>query len=182
MPSWNTCGNFGFDLSEDSLLREAHLMEGTMICHLHVAGLEACQNMDEHLSSLAHAYWSVRFVRVPLSLQSGLLPQLCLPHEPALLVFKAGAVLAKAPLHVFTRDKTLLEEQVTKWLRRNGSIAADDQPAAHKRASKDSSGSSSGDDDGDWIEPCLVCGRRYYHEHVRNLQTGGVLGDSDSDE
>ena len=32
----------------------------------------------------------------------------------------------------------------------------------------------------DWQEPCHICGRRYYHEHIRSVTKGNaVAGDTD---
>lgn len=38
-------------------------------------------------------------------------------------------------------------------------------------------------EESDWQEPCTVCGRRYYHEHVRSMSKGNAHGeDADTDD
>ena len=44
--------------------------------------MQACEQMAECLDTLAHQYLATKFVRVPLSPKSSLLPQLGIPQAP----------------------------------------------------------------------------------------------------
>ena len=38
------------------------------------------------------------------------------------------------------------------------------------------------DEGGGWLEPCTICGRRYYHEHIRNVRSGNPAALADADD
>ncbi|KAK9825410.1 hypothetical protein WJX81_002679 [Elliptochloris bilobata] len=160
---------------DTELLEEVRKSEAqTTVCHLAVAGTQVGQQMDEHLAGLAHVHIGTRFLRAPLSRRSALLRLLGLQHASALVCFREGAVTARAPAHAFSDGMDLREEDISAWLRRAGVLTGTEHVAAA------GSGQGGGDDEsegevgeeGDWQEPCIECGRRYYHEHGRFSRVG----------
>ena len=110
-----------------------------------------------------------------------------------LAVFRGGGLVAAVPVSAFCSGdgrEELIEESVVSWLRKGRALSekqTDDEKVEKKTKKRggdddddDASSSSSSDDesdgDGDEAEPCDVCGRTYYHTHVRPVRSGGGGG------
>eukprot|EP00891_Asterochloris_glomerata_P004050 jgi/Astpho2/4050/Aster-x0618 len=111
--------------------------------------LLACEQLDDHLDTLAHRYLGTAFLRTRLSRHSRLPAVLGLPPAPALLIMRARSLIGKAPLHAFGDSDSIFEEQAS---------------------------------DSEWQEPCEICGRRYFHEHIRAVYAADGDGDLEGDQ
>jgi len=161
-------------VSEAQAMEDVRQGDGNHVIHLAAEGDAVGQELEEHLDQVAFECKGARFLRVILSRQSRLPPMLGVPHAPALLVFNEGALTAKSLVAKFTKDGTLLQEQVSKFLRQTG---------VDKDGESDSDPQSEGEDQSDWQEPCEICGRRYFHEHINNKPMyRNAVSDCSSDE
>ncbi|KAL0040696.1 hypothetical protein WJX79_002118 [Trebouxia sp. C0005] len=91
----------------------------TVICHMCCGGVQACEQLNEHLHSVAHEYLQARFVYIRVPHSKRVLPKLGVVPVPGLVVYHKGAVTGAAPLHAFGDMSEVDEHQVDAWLRKN---------------------------------------------------------------
>lgn len=182
---------------EGRLLREAEGCAGPLVCHLALSGSPLDDELDEHLASLAHRFLGTRFVRAAIRPASTLHLRLRMPPGPGLLCFRKGSLVGAAGLDRFGAPDCIQEEAVDKWLRQLCVLAAaPGGSSAAAVAAAQASGPAAAPDDGastseeeeeeaeEWQQPCEVCGRRYPHQHIRSVYSGGGCGsgsDAESD-
>jgi hypothetical protein len=130
---------------------------GRLVAHLAAEGTQACDHLDEQLAGLAHTYRGTFFCRVPLrrgcaagwggggggaaaaAAAAALRGRLGLAELPALVAFRGGAVVGRAPVAQFGGGADVIEEEVgaapavsrgAGAERRRGCLAA---PVSHSR-------------------------------------------------
>ncbi|GIL90328.1 hypothetical protein Vretimale_18192 [Volvox reticuliferus] len=161
-----TCG-YGrvHDLAPGALLERLEALEApgaAAVTHLAVAGCEVGALLDEHLTCLAHRYPGTFFVRVAVKRGEPLAARLGVEGLPALVCFRAGALVGRAPVSQFGPPGCLVEEEVTSYLRRLHVLR--EAPGVHDTNTQD----EDQEEEEEWkLKPCDLCGRRYPHEHVR---------------
>ncbi|KAK9916620.1 hypothetical protein WJX75_004968 [Coccomyxa subellipsoidea] len=149
-----------------------------MVCHLCVPGCEADTLLDEILDSLAHEYRGTAFLRSPLSgPRSPVLAQFGLLWASGLVCFRKGDVSGRAPLESLGTHGEIFEESVLRFLRRSGALHV---ASSGTELEKEESNGSEGEES-EWQEPCAICGRRYYHEHIRSVTKGNIGTGPDAD-
>jgi hypothetical protein len=153
-----------------------------VVCHVGYEGDAAGAALDEHLSSLAHAYLATRFLRCVVQPGGGLLRQLGLPPGPALVGFRDGRVVDSAPLEVFGAPEEVEEEAVDRWLRGKRMLCALGSSAAAAGAHAEGSSDEEQEEGGSAQHPCELCGRRYAHQHIRSVYMHRDDGSTDDDD
>lgn len=170
--------------------------------HLADAGSAAGAALDELLETLAGDFRGSRFARASPGagsaaarasvLGAASLPAAVAAREGAggvLAVFRGGSLVAAVPVSAFCSSEggqELIEESVVSWLRKCRALARskDEGKAESKKRGNDGEASPSSsendsdaeeEEDGD-ADPCEVCGRTYFHTHVRPVRSGGVGG------
>ena len=120
-----------------------------------------------------------------------------------LAVFRGGFLVAAVPVSAFCSGEgggaggELIEESAVAWLRKCRGLFArekveksaktkkkkregdDEDDAGAPSSSSDDEGEDNSDEDAD---PCEVCGRTYFHTHVRPVRSGGGGGGDESDD
>lgn len=189
------------DVAADKLLDLAEQTGGRLVAHLALEGTQACDHLDEQLAQLAHAYQGTYFARVAVRRRSpaaggapaagsraaagrSLQARLGLSELPALLAFRGGAVVGRAPVAQFGGGVDIIEEEVYSYLRRLRVLAEGKSESQRSGGcDEDSEDACSGDDDhedDDGGQACELCGRTFPHEHVRAMYRGG--GDDGGDD
>ncbi|GLI62255.1 hypothetical protein VaNZ11_004860 [Volvox africanus] len=152
-------------LAPGALLERLERLEtpgAAAVTHLAVAGCEAGALLDEHLTCLAHRYPGTYFARVAVKRGEPLAARLKVESLPALVCFRAGALVGRAPVSQFGPSGCLVEEEVTSYLRRLRVLR--ERPGVHDDSMQD----DDQEEEEEWkLKPCDLCGRRYPHEHVR---------------
>lgn len=174
------------------------------VVHLADAGSPAGAVLDELLETLAGDFGGSRFARAGPSskstdvrasvLAAAAIPPAVASREGAggvLAVFRGGGLVGAAPVSAFCsgeRSGELIEESAVAWLKKcRGLLAKKAESRAEKTTREGDGGapSSSSDDDGGGsgasdedkdADPCEVCGRTYFHTHVRPVRSGGGGG------
>ncbi len=89
--------------------------------HLASEGAPACEHLDEQLAHLAHTYRATYFLRCPVRRRAAgagggaaaaLQGALGLAALPALVAFRGGAVVGRAPVAQFGGGADIIEEEV----------------------------------------------------------------------
>ena len=174
------------------------------IVHLADAGSSAGATLDELLETLAGDYRGSRFARAgggPSStlaearaavLSAASISPSVAAREGAggvLAVFRGGELVGAVPVSAFCSGEggsagELLEESAVAWMRKCRGLQKVESGAKKTTAkngdddgapssSSDESDAEDGDEDAD---PCEVCGRTYFHTHVRPVRSGGGGG------
>ncbi|KAL0055954.1 hypothetical protein WJX82_006146 [Trebouxia sp. C0006] len=148
----------------------------TVICNMFCGGVQASEQLNEHLHSVAHEYLQARFIYIRVTQSKGVLPKLGIVPVPGLVVYHKGAVIGAAPLQAFGDMSEVDEVQVDAWLRKRLS-----NRSALNKAALTCDSDQDDEDDGD--KPCSLCGRQYPHEHIRSVYNASLCDhDSDSDD
>ncbi|KAL0023297.1 hypothetical protein WJX77_004431 [Trebouxia sp. C0004] len=145
----------------------------TVICHMFCGGVQACEQLNEHLHSVAHKYLQARFIYIRVTQSKRVLPELGVVPVPGLVTYHKGVVTGAAPLQAFGDASEVDEHQIDAWLRKKLS-----NHSALNKASLTCDSDQDDEDDGD--KPCSLCGRQFPHEHIRSVYTASPY-DSDSD-
>jgi len=186
--------------------REKKKRELPFVVHLADPGSAAGASLDELLETLAGDFRGSRFARAApgkksTEVRASVLVAVSASPMPAaqegaggiLAVFRGGALVAAVPVAAFCAGESgggggeLVEESVVSWLRKSRALSKEknekvkekkkeENGAAPPSSSDDEDESNSdgeGDDDAD---PCEVCGRTYFHTHVRPVRSGGRGG------
>lgn len=155
------------DIDESQLLSALEESDAAVVCHLHVEGYEVCQQLDELLSTLAYRHKQTDFIRCAVSRRSRLMAALQLVGLPALLCWRDGQVIGKAPLLQFGNPQEIYEEQVELYLGRlrmyNSGETGSSRHCNNSEDELDDGTSAPNSTD----RPCELCGRTYPHEHFR---------------
>ncbi|KAK3246665.1 hypothetical protein CYMTET_43803 [Cymbomonas tetramitiformis] len=163
-----TCG----ELKENQLQEELDHGADMLVCHFYIQGAEVCDRVDELLDMLAPRYVKIKFARLSLHKKSEWLKTLDVAL-PALVCFRGGVVVAKAPgLMPCGGTEDFDETLAQKWLAQAGMLPGY------------TAGVIDSDDDQEEEEcwACEDCGRTYRHEHVRAIDLYyGVTPSSVSD-
>lgn len=141
-----------------------------IVCHLAAEGSSAGDELDELLQSLAGQYRGTYFCRVSMR---ALTHGLCSPavkHIPGMCVFKDGAITSQVPQGELIEEDEMIEEGVISYLKHAGALRHSIGEPQDAGAVGADSGNEA--DAGEWRAPCEICGRRYYHEHVRSVTRG----------
>ncbi|CAL8469812.1 g9354 [Coccomyxa elongata] len=169
------------DVPEQELLRVIReASSAVVVCHIIKNSTEADAQLDEVLTTLAHQFRGVVFLRTPLSgYRAPVVTQLGIPCESGLICFRNGGLSSTAPLESLGSGGDIYEEKVLGFLKRCGAL----RKALIGKRQQEKLDSESEGEEMDWQDPCAVCGRRYYHEHVRSISKGNVhCEDADTDD
>ncbi|KAL3139563.1 hypothetical protein ABBQ38_003883 [Trebouxia sp. C0009 RCD-2024] len=147
--------------------------ETLLLCHMFVNGVQASEQLNEHLNMVAHEHLHVRFVYVRATQSTAATPAMGAVPIPGLVLYHNGELSRAAPLHAFGDAMSVEEDQVHRWLK--------SKLVGSSLTSKvaDQSDEEAEEDD----KACSLCGRRYQHEHIRSVYQGAHQPDSqESDE
>ncbi|KAK3246666.1 hypothetical protein CYMTET_43803 [Cymbomonas tetramitiformis] len=162
-----TCG----ELKENQLQEELDHGADMLVCHFYIQGAEVCDRVDELLDMLAPRYVKIKFARLSLHKKSEWLKTLDVAL-PALVCFRGGVVVAKAPgLMPCGGTEDFDETLAQKWLAQAGMLPGY------------TAGVIDSDDDQEEEEcwACEDCGRTYRHEHVRAVRASDYDPEYESD-
>eukprot|EP00854_Cymbomonas_tetramitiformis_P006073 gene6073-7295_t len=158
-------------LKENQLQEELDHGADMLVCHFYIQGAEVCDRVDELLDMLAPRYVKIKFARLSLHKKSEWLKTLDVAL-PALVCFRGGVVVAKAPgLMPCGGTEDFDETLAQKWLAQAGMLPGY------------TAGVIDSDDDQEEEEcwACEDCGRTYRHEHVRAVRASDYDPEYESD-
>eukprot|EP00884_Botryococcus_braunii_P013703 jgi/Botrbrau1/22333/Bobra.0002s0012.1 len=155
-----------------------------IVGHLAIPGYEVGCEVDEHLEALAHQYPYTRFLRSDYYKGSRLQANFDIPWVDVIMGFRDGCIVGRWPVDGFVQNSSLQEEKISSCLRKAGLLRQDRNPGSndtsHNKEGNDSAGGSSENEEEDWKRPCDICGRKYFHEHIRSVHQGNVGREKDA--
>lgn len=156
-----------------------------VVCHcVAVDGASSEARYEEFFDVLARKYTGTRFFRCPIKPSSTLPLRIGLPEGIVYLL--NGEIKSMLPFQGSKSDDE--EETIDSKLRRLGALFtieelndAENAKAYWGGMSRRDCRSDSGSDveDGEWMVPCTLCGRRYPHQHVRTMYQGNQSDDGE---